>query len=88
MYQLPSQSEAIQAARLLAVIQQAPVLVMERDGLVWSIGAEGCQVILSAGFHVATVFPSGHVEQECKRTNWLQRWLRNVCRCEVGKGEV
>lgn len=39
-------------------------------------------VIWANGVHVATVHPSGHIEHECLRTNWLYRWLGNACRCE------
>lgn len=83
MYQLTSQSDAIQAARLMAVYEQSPVLVMQSPDLTrCSIAAEGCDLIRSMGYHVATVYPSGQVDRECLKTNWLHRWLGNACRCE------
>jgi len=87
MFQLTSQSDAIQAARLLAVRDMLPVLVMESiDHTRCSIATTDCELIRSQGYHVATVHPSGQVDRECLRSNWLHRWLGNACRCE-GRGK-
>lgn len=63
MYQFRREDTALQAARLLAVYEGEPILVMARDIMhVFSIGARNNAAVHEAGRHMATVHCSGHVD--------------------------
>ena len=63
MFQFKKEENALQAARLLAIRNMTPIVVMSRAGLnVFSIGHPNSAAVLAAGKHVATVFGSGHVD--------------------------
>lgn len=63
MFQFREEDTALQAAKLLAVYERTPVLVMTRGMLnVFSIGSWNSPAIHQAGRHMATVHSSGHVE--------------------------
>ena len=63
MYQFRGEDMALQAARLLAVYERQPIVVMAR-GLMdfFTIGPMNSAAIHEAGRHMATVYRSGQVE--------------------------
>ena len=63
MYQFRSEDMALQAARLLAVYERQPIVVMVR-GLMdfFTIGPINSAAVHMAGRHMATVYRSGHVD--------------------------
>lgn len=69
MFQFRKEDAAIQAARMLAVRQAEPILVMVRtSGDVFSVGLSTNAALLEAGRHLATVHSSGQVDYEaCRR---------------------
>ena len=62
MYQFRREDMALEAARLLAVYETRPIVVMAR-GLMdfFTIGPIDSAVVHEAGRHMATVYRSGHV---------------------------
>ena len=63
MFQFREENTALQAAKVLAVYERIPVLVMTRGMLnVFSIGPWNSPAIHQAGRHMATVNSSGQVE--------------------------
>ena len=65
MFQFRTEEAAIQAARLLAVRQARPILVMVcTGGNVFSIGPGENKAVRRAGTDVATVYGSGHVDYQ------------------------
>jgi len=63
MYQFRREDMALQAARLLAIYEGQPILVMAR-GLMnfFTIGPINNAAVHEAGRHMATVYRSGHVD--------------------------
>ena len=63
MYQFRREDMALQAARLLAVYERQPIVVMAR-GLMdfFTIGPINNAAVHEAGRHMATVYRSGHVD--------------------------
>jgi hypothetical protein len=63
MYQFRREDMALQAARLLAVYERQPIIVMAR-GLMdfFTIGPINNAAVHEAGRHMATVYRSGHVD--------------------------
>jgi len=63
MYQFRREDMALEAARLLAVYERQPIVVMAR-GLMdfFTIGPMDSAAIHEAGRHMATVYRSGHVD--------------------------
>ena len=63
MYQFRREDMALQAARLLAIYEGQPILVMAR-GLMdfYTIGPINNAAVHEAGRHMATVYRSGHVD--------------------------
>jgi hypothetical protein len=63
MYQFRREDMALQAARLLAVYETQPIVVMAR-GLMdfYTIGPINKAAVHEAGRHMATVYRSGHVD--------------------------
>jgi hypothetical protein len=65
MFQFTTEDAAIQAARLLAIRQARPILVMvSNGGHVFSIGPWENKAVRQAGSYVATVYGSGHVDYQ------------------------
>ena len=65
MFQFKTEDAAIQAARLLAIRQARPILVMVCAGCyVFSIGPWENMAVRRAGTYVATVYGSGHVDYQ------------------------
>ena len=65
MFQFRNKNTAVMAAKVLAVREVRPILVMAcaaRD--VYSIGLQTNAAVLCAGNHLATVFGSGRVEMQ------------------------
>jgi hypothetical protein len=63
MYQFQTEDTALQAARLLAVYERAPILVMARGTrALYTIGPLNNAAVHNAGQHMATVYRSGHVD--------------------------
>lgn len=63
MYQFRREDTALQAARLLAIYNREPILVMARDVMaVFSIGPRNHAAVHEAGRHMATVYSSGQVD--------------------------
>jgi len=63
MFQFRQEDSALQAAKLLAVREAAPILVMAPLSVdVYSIGPRHNAALREAGRHVATVYWSGHVD--------------------------
>jgi hypothetical protein len=65
MYQFRREDMALEAARLLAVYERQPIVVMAR-GLMdfFTIGPMDSAAVHEAGRHMATVYRSGHVDHE------------------------
>ena len=63
MYQFRREDMALQAARLLAIYETQPIVVMAR-GLMdfYTIGPINNVAVHAAGRHMATVYRSGHVD--------------------------
>jgi hypothetical protein len=63
MYQFRREDMALQAARLLAVYEREPIVVMARGFMaLFTIGPLNNTAVHEAGRHMATVYRSGHVE--------------------------
>ena len=63
MYQFRREDMALQAARLLAVYETQPILVMARGFMgLFTIGPLSSAAVHEAGRHMATVYRSGHVD--------------------------
>jgi hypothetical protein len=63
MYQFRTEDMALQAARLLAVYERQPIVVMARGLMdLFTIGPINTAAVHEAGRHMATVYGSGHVE--------------------------
>ena len=63
MYQFRREDMALQAARLLAVYEAEPIMVMARGFLgLFTIGPLNSSAVHEAGRHMATVYRSGHVD--------------------------
>ena len=63
MYQFRTGDTALRAARLLAVYERTPVLIMAREKMgLFTIGPLNSSAIQEAGRHMATVYRSGHVD--------------------------
>ena len=63
MYQFQREDMALQAARLLAVYERQPIVVMARGLLdVFTIGPINTAAVHEAGRHMATVYCSGHID--------------------------
>jgi len=73
MYQFRREDMAFQAARLLAVYEGQPIVVMARGFMgLFTIGPINNAVVHEAGRHMATVYRSGHVDhkwESAKRQN-------------------
>ena len=65
MYQFRREDMALEAARLLAVYERQPIVVMAR-GLMdfFTIGPMDSAAVHEAGRHMATVYRSVHVDHE------------------------
>jgi len=74
MYQFRREDMAFEAAKLLAVYETQPIVVMAR-GLMnfFTIGPINNAVVQEAGRHMATVYRSGHVDHE-----WESEKRRNL----------
>jgi len=65
MYQFRREDMALQAARLLAVYESQPIVVMARGFMgLFTIGPMNNAVVHEAGRHMATVYRSGHVHHK------------------------
>jgi hypothetical protein len=63
MYQFRREDMALQAARLLAVYESQPIVVMARGRMnFFTIGPLNNAAVHEAGRHMATVYRSGHVD--------------------------
>lgn len=63
MYQFRREDMALQAARLLAIYERQPILVMARGLMdLYTIGPINSAAVYEAGRHMATVYRSGHVD--------------------------
>ena len=63
MYQFRREDMALQAARLLAVYEGQPIVVMARGFMgLFTIGPINSATVHEAGRHMATVYRSGHVD--------------------------
>jgi len=63
MYQFRREDMALQAARLLAVYETQPIVVMVRGFMnFFTIGPINNAAVHEAGRHMATVYRSGHVD--------------------------
>jgi len=63
MYQFRREDMALQAARLLAVYERQPIVVMARGFMsLFTIGPINNAAVHEAGRHMATVYRSGHVD--------------------------
>jgi hypothetical protein len=63
MYQFRREDMALEAARLLAVYERQPIVVMARGFMnLFTIGPINNAVVHEAGRHMATVYRSGHVD--------------------------
>jgi hypothetical protein len=63
MYQFRREDMAFEAARLLAVYERQPIVVMARGFMnLFTIGPINNTAVHEAGRHMATVYRSGHVE--------------------------
>ena len=63
MYQFRREDMALQAARVLAVYEAQPIMVMARGFMgLFTIGPINSAAIHEAGRHMATVYRSGHVD--------------------------
>ena len=67
MYQFRREDMALEAARLLAVYEIQPIVVMARGFMsLFTIGPIDNAVVHEAGRHMATVYRSGHVRWKHK----------------------
>jgi len=63
MYQFRTEDMALQAARLLAVYERQPIVVMARGLMdLFTIGPINNAAVHEAGRHMATVYGSGRVD--------------------------
>jgi hypothetical protein len=63
MYQFRREDMALQAAKLLAVYERQPIVVMARGLMdLYTIGPINNAGVHEAGRHMATVYRSGYVE--------------------------
>ena len=63
MYQFRREDMALQAAKLLAVYERKPIVVMARGFMdLFTIGPINNAAVHEAGRHMATVHRSGHVD--------------------------
>jgi hypothetical protein len=63
MYQFRREDMALEAARLLAVYERQPIVVMARGLMnLFTIGPLNSAAVHEAGRHMATVYRSGHVD--------------------------
>jgi hypothetical protein len=63
MYQFRREDMALQAARLLAVYERQPIVVMARGVMsLYTIGPMNNAAVYEAGRHMATVYRSGHID--------------------------
>jgi hypothetical protein len=63
MYQFRREDMAFQAARLLAIYERQPIVVMARGLMdLFTIGPINNAAVYEAGRHMATVYRSGRVE--------------------------
>ena len=63
MYQFRRQDMALQVARLLAVYERQPIVIMARDLMdVFTVGPITDAAVQVAGRHMATVYRSGRVQ--------------------------
>jgi hypothetical protein len=63
MYQFKREDTALQAAKVLAIYERKPILVMARGVMdLFTIGPQSNAAIHVAGRHMATVYQSGHVD--------------------------
>ena len=63
MFQFRREDTAFRAAKLLAVYERTPILVMARGIMdLFTIGHVKSRAVHPAGRHLATVHTSGHVE--------------------------
>jgi len=63
MYQFRREDMALQAARLLAVYERKPIVVMARGIMdLFTIGPINNAAVHESGRHMATVYRSGHVD--------------------------
>ena len=67
MYQFRREDMALQAARLLAVYERQPIVVMARGFMnLYTIGPMDNAAVQEAGRHMATVYRSGYVDHQWK----------------------
>jgi hypothetical protein len=68
MYQFRREDMAFQAARLLAVYEREPIVVMAR-GLMdfFTVGPINNAAVQEAGRHMATVYRSGYIDHKWER---------------------
>ena len=63
MYQFRREDLALQAARVLAVYERQPIVVMAQGFMgLYTIGPISSAAVHEAGRHMATVYRSGHVD--------------------------
>jgi len=63
MYQFRREDMALQAARLLAVYERKPIVVMARGIMdLFTIGPINNAAVHESGRHMSTVYRSGHVD--------------------------
>jgi hypothetical protein len=63
MYQFRREDMALQAARLLAIYERQPIIVMVRGFMnFFTIGPINNAAVHEAGRHMATVYRSGHID--------------------------
>jgi hypothetical protein len=63
MYQFRREDMALEAARLLAVYERQPIVVMARGVMnMFTIGPINNAAVHETGRHMATVYRSGHVD--------------------------
>ena len=63
MYQFRREDMALEAARVLAVYERQPIVVMARGLMnLFTIGPMNNAAVHEAGRHMATVYRSGHVD--------------------------
>jgi hypothetical protein len=66
MYQFRREEMALEAARVLAIYERQPILVMARGFMnLYTIGPAGNAAVHEAGRHMATVYRSGRVDHMC-----------------------
>jgi hypothetical protein len=63
MYQFRREDNALEAARLLAVYEREPIVVVARRHMnLYTIGPLNNAAVHEAGRHMATVYRSGHID--------------------------